>query len=158
MPSYEESYLGQLRKLIGREKIITPAIRAVIQNEKGQILWIRRKDNGTWGMPAGTQELGESIMDCLKREVQEETGLDVISATAMAIYSNRSIVTSYGDPYQLFQVQFLVHEWQGTLITETDETIDANFFEQNILPQGAPDYYQEVLADIQAYQGQVILK
>ena len=67
-------------------------------------------------------------MDCLKREVKEESGLVVISATPMSIYSQRSIVTAYGDPYHLFQVQFLVDEWSGELVTETDETVDARFF------------------------------
>ena len=91
MPSYEESYLGQIRKLIGRRELIITGARAVIRDGEGRILFVRRRDNGLWGMPAGSQELGESILDCLRREVKEETGLHVISATPLAIYSRLSM-------------------------------------------------------------------
>ena len=158
MPDYEESYLGQIRKLIGRKKLITTAARAVIRDQEGRVLFIRRKDNGTWGMPAGSQELGETIFDCLKREVKEEVGLEVISATPMAIYSELSLVTAYGDPYQVFVTQFLVDEWSGVLVTETDETVDARFFSLDELPVEIPDFYREALEDLQNYDGVFILK
>ena len=102
MANYNESYLGQIRKLIGKRKLIITGARAVIRDREDRILFIRRRDNGLWAMPAGSQELDESILDCLKREVKEETGLNVISAIAMAIYSRCSIVTFYGDPYHCF--------------------------------------------------------
>ena len=149
MSSYEESYLGQIRPLVGEREIIITAARAVIRDQEDRILFIRRRDNGLWAMPAGCQELGESIFDCLKREVKEEAGLEVISAAPMAIYSQLSIVTAYGDPYQLFLVQFLVDEWSGELVTETDETVDARFFDLDELPEEMPDFYRQVLEDLQ---------
>ena len=158
MPSYEESYLSQVRKLIDKQELIITAARAVIRDQEGRILFIRRRDNGLWAMPAGGQELGESILDCLKREVKEESGLDVIFATPMAIYSQVSIVTASGDPYQLFLVQFLVDEWSGELVTETDETVDARFLDLDELPENIPDSYHEVLKDLQEYDGSLILK
>jgi 8-oxo-dGTP pyrophosphatase MutT (NUDIX family) len=158
MPSYEESYLSQVRKLIDKQELIITAARAVIRDQEGRILFIRRRDNGLWAMPAGSQELGESILDCLKREVKEESGLDVILATPMAIYSQVSIVTASGDPYQLFLVQFLVDEWSGELVTETDETVDARFLDLDELPENIPDSYHEVLKDLQEYDGSLILK
>ena len=151
MPNYEKSYLGQIRPLIGKRSLIITAARAVIRDQRDRILFIRRRDNGLWAMPAGCQELDESISDCLRREVKEETGLDVISATPIAIYSQLPIVTVYGDPYQLFLVQFLVGEWSGTLVTETDETVDARFFGLDELPAEMPDFYRQALQDLQAY-------
>lgn len=158
MPSYEESYLSQVRKLIDKQELIITAARAVIRDQEGRILFIRRRDNGLWAMPAGGQELGESILDCLKREVKEESGLDVILATPMAIYSQVSIVTASGDPYQLFLVQFLIDEWSGELVTETNETVDARFLDLDELPENIPDSYHEVLKDLQEYDGSLILK
>lgn len=158
MPSYEESYLSQVRKLIDKQELIITAARAVIRDQEGRILFIRRRDNGLWAMPAGGQELGESILDCLKREVKEESGLDVILATPMAIYSQVSIVTASGDPYQLFLVQFLVDKWSGELVTETNETVDARFLDLDELPENIPDSYHEVLKDLQEYDGSLILK
>jgi 8-oxo-dGTP pyrophosphatase MutT (NUDIX family) len=109
-------------------------------------------------MPAGSQELNESILDCLIREVKEETGLDVFRATPMAIYSNISIVTSFQDPYHLFLVQFLVDRWSGELELETDETVDARFFSLDALPEDLVDYYYEVIEDLRNYDGELIVK
>ena len=158
MSGYEESYMGQIRQLVGKREIIITAARAVIHDQEGRVLFIRRRDNGLWAMPAGGQELGESIFDCLKREVKEEAGLEVISATPMAIYSQLPIVTTYGDPYQLFLVQFLVDEWSGELVTETDETVDARFFDLDELPEEMPDFYRKVLGDLQKYDGNLIIE
>jgi 8-oxo-dGTP pyrophosphatase MutT (NUDIX family) len=157
MASHEESYKRQIRKLIGKRKLIITAARAVIRDREGRILFVRRRDNGLWGMPDGSQELDESILDCLKREVKEETGLSVITATPMAIYSRLSIVTVHGD-YQVFHVQFLVDDWSGELATETDETADARFFRLDELPEEKHDFYQEVLEDLRKYDGSLILK
>ncbi len=85
--AFEESYLGQLRKLVGSRTLISPGARAIIRDEQGRLLLIRRSDNGAWGMPAGSMELHESILDCLKREVWEETGLEVLQATPIALYT-----------------------------------------------------------------------
>jgi 8-oxo-dGTP pyrophosphatase MutT (NUDIX family) len=158
MPGYEESYLGQIRKLVGDREIIITAARAVIRDRQGRILFIRRRDNGLWALPAGSQELGESIYACLVREVREETGLEVITATPMAIYSQLPITTAYGDPYQLLLVQFLVDEWSGELVKETDETVDAGFFAFDALPEPIPGAYHEALDDLRTYDGSLILK
>lgn len=92
---WEEHYIYKLRSLIdGRLPIIVPSIKAIISDELGRILAIeRRKPNvqhtNSWGVIAGSIEIGESIYDCMTREVKEETGLDVLSATLFAIYRSR---------------------------------------------------------------------
>ncbi len=85
--SFEESYLGRLRKWIGKERVIITATRAVVFNEWGQLLLIRRRDNGRWVMPAGVMELEESGYDCLVRGVFEDSGLVVEAAILFAIWS-----------------------------------------------------------------------
>lgn len=152
--SYEESYLGRLRKLIGKEKAIIPAARAVVFNRKGRLLLIRRRDNGRWAMPAGAMELDESIFDCLVREVREETGLEVQAATLFAVWtdpSKTSIITHFGDPYQLIVFVFHVDDWRGELVTQTDETIDAGFFSLDRLPEILP-HYHDTLRDWANYK------
>jgi ADP-ribose pyrophosphatase YjhB (NUDIX family) len=160
--SYEESYLGQLRKLIGREKVIIIAARAMVRDDQGRVLFIRRRDNGKWAMPAGAMELDKSINDCLVREVYEESGLQTRAATLFAIWSDpkkSSIVTEYGDPYHLVVFVFRVDQWQGELLTETDETLDVRFYSLDQLPETAA-HYHETLADLRQFEsdGRLILK
>jgi len=160
--SYEESYLGQLRKLVGKEKLLIIATRAVVWDQEGRVLFIRRRDNGKWAMPAGAMELDESIYGCVVREVWEESGLKVHAATLFAIWSApeiTSVVTHYGDPYQVISFIFRVDDWSGQLVTETEETIDAGFFAPDALPE-TPSHYRKTLAELRQFEetGQLILK
>ena len=160
--AWEESYLGQLRKLVGSRILICPGARAIIRDERGRLLLIRRSDNGAWGMPAGSMELHESILGCLKREVWEETGLEVLQATPIALYTEPrfTFTTAFGDQIQLFALAFRVDRWQGAVVTSTDETTHARFFALDELPTDLPALYRETLADLEQYEqtGQFILK
>ena len=55
---------------------------AVILIRDGRVLLGKRKHGhgaGTWQFPGGHLEYGESIADCARRELFEETGLSVIN-------------------------------------------------------------------------------
>lgn len=151
---YEESYIGQLRKLVGNRTLIGVSARAIIQDEQERILLVRRSDNGTWVMPAGAMELNESILDCVKREVWEETGLEVLEATPIALYSESrfAYTTAFGDHTQMFAVVFRVDSWRGIVATSTDETTKVCFFTLNELPDDLPKLYRETLDDLRCYE------
>ena len=159
MSSYEESYAGQLRKLVGNRMLLTPGVRGLVRNDKGQILFIRRRDNGKWGMPAGGIELKETVFEALQREVKEETGLDVISATLVAVYSGANVTfrSAYGYEYQGLVFAFRIDEWRGGLVRETDETTDARFLDESEHPD-AYGQYREFLQDLNSFTGTVVLK
>ena len=157
--SFEESYLGQLRALAGNRTLLVPATRAVIQNDAKRVVLVRRRDNGAWVLPGGFMELGESVRDSLRREVGEETGLAVGSATLVAIHSEPrfAFTNAYGGRHQLLNLIFRVDEWTGSLVRETDETLDARFFAVDDLPE-ITGYEREVLEDCEAFSGRVVLK
>lgn len=158
--NYEQSYLGQLRKMIGKTKVFVITARAIVQNPEGQILFVKRSDNGKWVMPAGSMELEESILDTCKREVFEESGLIVESATLISVYTDPrySFVTAYDDPYQPISFVFRIDSWSGEILKQTDETVDAQFFSLSDLPPGLSNVYQETLEDLKAFDGEVIIK
>ncbi|MGH6876426.1 MAG: NUDIX hydrolase [Rhizomicrobium sp.] len=55
-------------------------VGAVVWNDKGQLLLIRRANpprQYEWSLPGGKVEFGETLRTALKREVLEETGLAV---------------------------------------------------------------------------------
>jgi ADP-ribose pyrophosphatase YjhB (NUDIX family) len=70
------------------------SVAAVITDDHGRALLIQRRDNHHWEPPGGVLELSESIQDGLRREVREETGLDVEPLTLTGVYKNmtRAIV------------------------------------------------------------------
>ena len=158
--SFEESYHGLLRQHLGNQRIILPAVRAVIADEDGRILFVKRSDNGLWVMPAGSQELDESVLDALRREVREESGLEVDDAELIAVYSEPRFhfTNSYGGEHQMLAFVFLVKKWHGTLQQETDETVAAQFFPLDALPSNRPAFYDETLEDVKNFNGKVILK
>jgi 8-oxo-dGTP diphosphatase len=66
---------------IQREFPQTPlvGVGAVIVHE-GRVLLVRRGREplkGHWTLPGGVLEVGEALLDGIKREINEETGLDV---------------------------------------------------------------------------------
>ena len=159
MSDFEQSYLGQLRQLVGNRRLISPAVRAVIQDQEGRVLFIQRSDNGRWALPAGSMELHESVLDSLKREVKEETGLTVLEATLIAIYSEPRFhfTNAFGGEHQMLAFVFRVDKWEGEVCKSTDETVDASFFALDGLPY-ISEVHKETLEDLVAYNGQVILK
>lgn len=66
-----------------------PSVEAVIVIE-GSLLFLRRKNNpaiGQWWFPGGRIHRGESFDETLRREVKEETGLEVESYRFIKAYS-----------------------------------------------------------------------
>jgi ADP-ribose pyrophosphatase YjhB (NUDIX family) len=52
------------------------------------VLLIRRRDNQHWEPPGGVLELGETIQDGVRREIREETGLDIEPDALTGVYKN----------------------------------------------------------------------
>ncbi|MBB2479659.1 NUDIX domain-containing protein [Bacillus sp. APMAM] len=60
---------------------------AVVIDDEGKLLLIRGPRRG-WEQPGGQVELGESIEEAVKREVKEETGIDIEVTKFCGIYQN----------------------------------------------------------------------
>jgi mutator protein MutT len=66
-----------LKKLIPREKLVfRPSVYAIIV-DAGRALLLNTRHTGTYSLPGGGIELGETIEEALRREVHEETGIEV---------------------------------------------------------------------------------
>lgn len=64
------------------------SVSGVIPDDHGRVLLIRRRDNQHWEPPGGVLELAETIHDGLRREIREETGLDIEPGPLTGIYKN----------------------------------------------------------------------
>lgn len=77
---------------------------AVIWNEQGQILIDRRRPEGLlgglWEFPGGKLELGETVEECIKREIKEELGIEIE-------VGDRLVTIEHA--YSHFRVTLMVH-------------------------------------------------
>lgn len=64
---------------------------AVAVRDDGKVLAIQRRDNRHWEPPGGVVEPGETILECLVREVREETGLTVEPGPLTGVYQNTKL-------------------------------------------------------------------
>ena len=94
-------------RLVGELGYITPKVGAdaAIFNQDGQILLVRRTDDGLWCLPCGWVEPNESPEEAAVRETREETGLEVQSRKLVGVYS-RKPDTGYG-PHAAIAVVYL---------------------------------------------------
>ena len=91
-PDIIVEHLGELRRILEQndlslisriEKVdeLHPpeaTVGALIFNDRGEVLMIHtHKWSDLWGIPGGKIKWGEPSLDALRREIQEETGLDV---------------------------------------------------------------------------------
>ncbi|SFN47961.1 ADP-ribose pyrophosphatase YjhB, NUDIX family [Actinomadura madurae] len=74
---------------------LVPSVNVVVENDKGEILMIRRTDNDNWALPGGAIDLGESVTQAAIRETKEETGIDVEITGLLGIYSDPKHVIHY---------------------------------------------------------------
>jgi 8-oxo-dGTP diphosphatase len=88
------------------------SVAGVVINDDGDVLLIQRRDNGHWEPPGGILELDEAIKDGVRREVREETGLEVEPETLTGVYKNM--------PRGIVSLVFRCRVVGGTL-TETPE-------------------------------------
>ena len=152
-------YLESIRSRLGSQCILLPGVRAIILNDREEVLLQRRTDLDCWGLPAGSVELEETALEALKREVYEETGLEVLRAEPMALYSGPSQRFKYpnGDEIQGFAVAFIVREWAGEPKADGVEGSEVRFWPMDELPADLMDIHRETLVDYRAYGGQFFL-
>ena len=134
--------------------------RGVVIDDQNRLLLIQRSDNHRWAIPAGAMELGESIEECAIRETFEETGLRATSLMPFAFYTRYTYTNEYGHTYQQILMSFRIYSWEGELVRQTEESIDAAFFPLDALPGPKSFILDETLADLAEFErtGRLVLK
>ena len=130
-------YMMDLRKLVGHRPLLQCAASVIIENEHGEILLGKRTDNHKWGYAGGSIELGESIEDCAKRELKEETGLIADELEYFMINSGEETHYIYpnGDEVYNVEVVYISRRWHGELKPQEEELSELRFFAPDQLPE-----------------------
>jgi ADP-ribose pyrophosphatase YjhB (NUDIX family) len=116
------------------------SVSAVVwsQNDRRELLLMRRSDNGHWGLPGGYVELGESVVDATAREVEEETGHRVEVDRLIGVYSDPARqVIEYRDGVRVQAVNlcFSARSVGEGVATTPEETLETGFFSCEGLPE-----------------------
>lgn len=143
-------YVEDLRKIVGHRPLILPGAVVFIIDELGRILLQQRKHpQGSWGIPGGLMELGESIEETAKREIREETGLLIDELRLINVYSgeNHFVIAKNGDEFYPVTVAYFTTNFTGEMKIDKSESIQFAFFRPNELPNNILKNYQRILKD-----------
>ena len=123
-------YIQNIRKKVGKDKIILNFTCGIL-NQSGKILLQKRADKGTWGLPGGAIELGESALEALVREFYEETGIEVRAEKLLNVYTKYSDSYPNGDEAQVLTILYLVSSETSisTNFFTSDETLELGFLD-----------------------------
>ncbi len=123
--------------LVAWTKVVTPRVGAgaAIFDAAGRLLLVRRADNGYWSLPGGHLDYGETLVQTARREIREETGLDVQIERLSGVYS-----APYPDGFTVNGVnQMVVATFVGRAVGGelrlSPEITAAAFFPPDALPE-----------------------
>lgn len=95
---------------------------------------------GTWTMPGGKMEFGESILEAARREVLEETGINILETDIICTNTDRK-----GEK-QFVTVGLHAKNFMGDAETkEPDEIVEWKWFDLKNLPKNIFDPSKKVL-------------
>ncbi|OCA84203.1 DNA mismatch repair protein MutT [Bacillus sp. FJAT-27225] len=131
-------YIEELRETVGQRPLILVGAAVAIFNEEGELLLQKRHD-GQWGVPGGLMELGESAEDTARREVFEETGLEIGTLELITVLSGEEyfVHLANGDQFYPVTVVYKTNDIKGGVLQPDGiESIKAEFFPLDRLPEG----------------------
>lgn len=123
------------------------SIDALIRKE-GKILLVKRgfgPYKGYWALPGGHLDYDETIEDAVRREVKEETDLDVTSLFLLGVYSSPS-----RHPMQTVAIAYEV-EITGEAKYGSD-AVDLKYFSLDQLPDNLAFDHKKIIQDYRKNQ------
>lgn len=86
-----------------------PSASALVRDEAGRVLLLRRTDNGLWTIPTGGLKKAETLTQCAVRECLEETGVRIEVTGLVGVFSDPRHVIAYADGEVRAPVNVCVH-------------------------------------------------
>jgi ADP-ribose pyrophosphatase YjhB (NUDIX family) len=113
---------------------VTPkvAIGAIVGNDAGEILLVKRAPSGVWLYPTGWADVGYSAAEVVVKEVREETGIEAEPVQLLGVVDGmRMGFTKFG----MYMLLFHCRATGGELNPHPLETDGCGWFAKDQLPQ-----------------------
>lgn len=143
-------YIEEVRKLVGHRPLILVGAVVILIDDKGRLLLQERRfPAGKWGLAGGLMELGESTEDVARREVLEETGLQVGKLQLINVYSGPEhfVVAENGDQFYVVTVAYYSKEFKGDIAIDCSESVTIEFFAPDSLPENMVGSHRVIIEE-----------
>lgn len=146
-------FVLSLRERLGHDLLWMAGVTAVVRDERGYVLLVRRADNGRWGLISGILEPGEQPAAGLLREIEEEAGVVARIEALTGVWTQPEMSYPNGDRAQYLDLCFLARHHSGEARVNDDESTEVGWFAVGALPEGLADNSRRKLATALAFDG-----
>ncbi len=108
-------------------------VRAVIINEKNEILLVKERVDLRWSMPGGWCDIGFTPKEVAEKEALEEAGITVKAGRLLALL-DKKCHEHPEDLHYTYKI-FIECKAEDYSISTGMETLDVAFFKQDVLPE-----------------------
>jgi ADP-ribose pyrophosphatase YjhB (NUDIX family) len=129
-------YIQHLRQYVGHEPIVMVGAAALIMDDQNRLLLMKRLDSGCWGPPGGAVELGEVVETAARREVREETGLELNEMSLFGVFSGPELFYCYPNGDEVYNVTIIYRaRFSGGDVCLNSEHTDWGWFAPEDIPE-----------------------
>ena len=134
---------------------VTPkvAVGAVVGNDQGELLLVKRADNGVWLYPTGWADVGYSASEVAVKEVFEETGMEVEPVRLIALLDGLRLGFTQ---VPLYSLVFHCRVVGGELRRHPLECTDVGWFAEGVLPSPLAGATRWTVPAFQAIRGESV--
>jgi 8-oxo-dGTP diphosphatase len=110
-----------------KASVIVPSVFVAVRGRGGRLLLVRRCDSGTWELPGGRVDVGETAPAAAVRETAEESGVQVLVTALVGVFTDPDLIVRAldGEVRQQFAVLFRARVLAGTPHGDLHETSEA---------------------------------
>lgn len=129
-------YIEELRALVGTKPLVLTGVTVLVIDRHRQFLMV--ESDNMWKLPGGFIELGESAEEACRREILEETGINIGSLQLIGVFSGKNYFTKLpnGDEYYPVTIAYVTEDIRsGDLKPDEDEIQKVQFFKSSAFPE-----------------------